>query len=96
MSSEQENDTPGFAQLDEELNHIPMKAEPQGTKKLSLRGISLEIYDSIDGQKNINTLNNELMASYNLQFFESKGLLFHYLDRLKKGGWIKTSAKNEP
>ena len=57
-------------------------------RRFQLDGISLEIYHLMDGRKTIEGLVDYLYDTYNLSFFESRGLVLHYVHLLTERGII--------
>lgn len=58
------------------------------TKKYELAGLSLDLYDSLDGQKSVEDLVDALMARYKLSFFEARALLLQFLRDLMRRGLV--------
>ncbi|MBN2711706.1 MAG: PqqD family protein [Planctomycetes bacterium] len=61
-------------------------------KKYRLDGLSLKIFRKIDGKITVGQLIDELMAEYKLTFFESRGLIIHYMQMLMEKGLVVIAA----
>ncbi len=57
-------------------------------KQYQIDGVSFELYQLMDGKRNIEDLIDFLSEKYQLSFFESRGLILHYLHILTQKGVI--------
>ena len=65
------------------------------SRTYALEGVGREVYESIDGKKNFETLIDEFAARHRLSFFEARALLASYLQLLARRGLVvATLPKN--
>ncbi len=64
-------------------------------KKYRLEGLGLQLYDMLDGKKNIENLIDMMIEKYKLSFFEARALIIQYLHTLIKRGLVVIAVKEE-
>ena len=62
-------------------------------KKYRIDGISLTIYNEIDGKRSVENLIDLLMERYKLTFFEARGLICLYLNMLMRRGIVAVAIR---
>ena len=62
-------------------------------KRYRLDGLGLQLYDKLDGKKNVEDLIDLLIEKYQLSFFEARALVIQYLHTLIKRGLAIIAVK---
>ena len=70
-----------------------LKARNQ--KRIQLDGLSLIIYELIDGQRNVGEIIEFIQEKYQLSYFESRNLSLYYLQTLSGNGIIALGILKE-
>ena len=64
-------------------------------KRIQLDGLSLIIYDYIDGKRNVGDIIFMLQDRFNLSYFETRSLCLYYLQKMSGGGLIALGVLKE-
>ena len=64
-------------------------------KRIQLDGLSLIIYDHIDGKRNVGDLIFMLQDRFKLSYFEARSLCLYYLQKMSGGGLLALGVLKE-
>ena len=64
-------------------------------KRIQLDGLSLIIFDHIDGQRNVGNLIEVLQERFKLSYFEARSLCLYYLQKMSGSGLIALGVLKE-
>ncbi|NRA38952.1 MAG: hypothetical protein HRU15_12480 [Planctomycetes bacterium] len=70
------------------VKYIAKTLKARDKKKVQLDGLSLEIYDMIDGVHNIGYIIETLIERHKLSFFEARGLCLYYMQIMSGNGIV--------
>lgn len=77
------------------ISPIARMLKARRKKRIQLDGLSLELYEMIDGKCDVENIINTWMESYKLSFFEARSLCLYYLQLLSGNGIIALGIPKE-
>lgn len=67
----------------------------RGIKKYRLDGLSLQLFNEIDGERDVEALIDLMMERHKLSFFEARSLVTQFLNNLMRRGLVAVAVPEE-